>query len=476
VKLQDRIYLKLPVLLQHAAVSAFGYGWKKKRFGGIFEREVAGFIARERFTREAWRAYQTTALRELLKVAVRSVPYYQKAYRGLGLDDRAIDRFGLEDLVHLPIVEKDAVRADPEAFLVGGKPTDDLTICPTSGSTGTPVRTYWSPADFQRSLALRESRECRPAGVSYRDPRATFSGRIVVPTDSTGPFYRFNVFERQVYCSAFHISPRNAERYIEAYDRHHTVWGTGYTHAFFELAHMMKAQGIPRPKWMRAIITTSEKLTEEGRAIIEERFGCRVYQEYGMVEDTIFASEHADRKMRLSPDAGIAELLDKDDRPLPEEAGAEGVVVGTNFVRRCQPLIRYRLGDVAVWDRQDASTGFDMPIFKEIIGRIEDVIYAPDGRRTVRFHGIFTELVGAREAQVIQEAIDRVRVKVVPSPEYSQATAQEIEHRIQTRLTRAMRVIVEPVEQIPRTSSGKLKAVVSLIQSPPPDGQSAVAL
>jgi phenylacetate-CoA ligase len=360
------------------------------------------------------------------------------------------------------MLEKDVVRAAPDAFCIDGVPPHGAVVCPTSGSTGTPVRVYFTNADFRRAMALREARSCQPAGVSFRDPRATFSGRLVVPDSrSTGPFYRFNAIERQVYFSAFHLSPQTAAAYVEPLRRHAIVWGTGYTHAWEQLATFMLEKGIEPPSTLRAIITTSEKLTDQGRRTIERAFGCGVFQEYGTVEDALFASARRDGRLYLSPDAGIVELRRSDGTIVGEDSTDEGETITTAFTRRSQLFIRYRLGDVARWDPRPSEDGVAMPVLGEVVGRVEDVVEGPDGRRTVRFHGVFTELAGVREAQVIQEARDRLRIKVVPSPAYSSATADEIVSRVHARLTSAMHVIVEPVDEIERTAAGKFKAVVN---------------
>lgn len=463
--LLDRVYSHSPVALQHVMVSAFGARWRWRRFGPGFDDELAGFLARAHFSAAEWRDYQTAMLRQLLAVAWTRIPYYQEAWRGLGLDLPTIERFTLDDLRSLPVLEKDAPRTAPEAFCIDGDP-QKAVACATSGSTGTPVRAYFTNADFRRAIALREARSCQIAGVSFKQPRATFSGRLVEPNPrSTGPFYRFNAFERQVYFSAFHLSPRNAAAYVEPLRRHEIVWGTGYTHAWHQLASFMLDQGIAPPASLRAIITTSEKLTPPGRETIKRAFGCPVYQEYGTVEDAVFACEHPDGRLRLSPDAGILELRRPDGTIVEASSSDEGETITTGFIRRRQLFIRYRLGDVARWDQEPDRTGYAMPILKEVVGRLEDVVVGPDGRRTVRFHGIFTELQGVREAQVIQEELDRLRILVVPSPHFGEDTVREIEQRIHARLTSAMRVTVEPVEAIPRTQAGKLKAVISRLRT-----------
>ena len=102
-----------------------------------------------------------------------------------------------------------------------------------------------------------------------------------------------------------------------------------------------------------------------------------------------------------------------------------------------------------------------MPVLQEVVGRIEDVVIGPDGRRMVRFHGIFIGQPHVREGQIIQETLDRIRVKVVPTGGFGPDDVQDIIHRVQQRLTSQVEVVVEPVNHIPRTATGKFQAVVS---------------
>jgi phenylacetate-CoA ligase len=79
----------------------------------------------------------------------------------------------------------------------------------------------------------------------------------------------------------------------------------------------------------------------------------------------------------------------------------------------------------------------------------------------VRFHGIFTAQPNILEGQIIQEAIDQIRVKVVPTGRFSQEDMRDIVHRVRQRLGQSVQVQVETVQFIPRTSSGKIQAVIS---------------
>src|SRR5690606_15345565 len=99
---------------------------------------------------------------------------------GVGEDDlERVTPATLPEL--LPLLSKDEVRAGALPFCAGGAPAKGAIPTDTSGSTGTPVGVFTSRGDFQRSLAIRDAAYDAFAGVSYALPRATFSGRRVVP-------------------------------------------------------------------------------------------------------------------------------------------------------------------------------------------------------------------------------------------------------------------------------------------------------
>jgi phenylacetate-CoA ligase len=453
----DKLYARLPVWGQNAAVSAYGAYWKRLRFGPGYREHVAAYVAREQFDEAQWREWTKTRLRQVLSVAAEHVPYYRDHWTAA--EKKAARDGSLEEL---PFLEKDPVRSQPRSFLRTDMQVRRPHVFHTSGSTGTPIASIWTTDELRQSMAVREVRSARWAGVSFELPRATFSGRMVVPdANSAGPYYRFNRMERQAYLSAFHLRAETAPQYVEALRRHHIQWLTGYAVSYYLLAEYIVEQKLPVPA-LKALITTSEKVTPQMREVLERAYGCRTFEEYSTVENLLFASECSHGRLHVSPEVGLIEILRPDGTPC--DAEEVGEVVTTGLLRDYQPMIRFRLGDLAAWDSRPCPCGRVLPVIKEVVGRIEDVVVGPDGRRLVRFHGIFVDQPHVREGQIIQEAIDRIRVKVVPAAGYGSADEQDIVRRIQQRLTAEMQVIVEVVESIPRTKAGKFQAVVSLLK------------
>ena len=415
---------------------------------------MQGFLDRERFDREQWKEWTRQRLAAVLQVARDHVPFYRESWT-----TNQIRGARNGDLSELPLLDKDSIRQNPKSFVRDDQSSRAELVFHTSGSTGTPIAIHWKAPEYRAALALREARSIRWAGTSYKRPRATFSGRSVVPDpDSRGPFHRFNRAEGQVYFSAFHLRAETAKQYVDALYQHRTEWLTGYAVSFYLLARFMLDQGLEPPE-LRALVTTSEKVTPEMRDTMERAFRCRLFEEYSTVENASFACECERGSLHVSPDAGIVEVLRSDGSAC--DPGEVGEVVVTGLLRTHQPLIRFRLGDLAAWSADPCECGRQMPVLEEVVGRLEDVIVGPDGRQMVRFHGVFIGVEGVRRGQIVQESRQEIRVLVECDPEYDRGLDGLVESRVKERLGPSVSVSVEQVDEIPLGPGGKFRAVVS---------------
>ncbi len=107
---KDTLYKYLPVSLQNAAVSIYGFYWQQRRFGGVFPKELKAFRERNTFTEAEWEEYQAKELRKLLVHAFKEVPFYKEKCGKAGLKLTDLANFELKDLVKLPFLEKEELR------------------------------------------------------------------------------------------------------------------------------------------------------------------------------------------------------------------------------------------------------------------------------------------------------------------------------------------------------------------------------
>lgn len=103
-----------------------------------------------------------------------------------------------------------------------------------------------------------------------------------------------------------------------------------------------------------------------------------------------------------------------------------------------------------------------MPVVEQIEGRVEDKVVGPDGRVMVRFHGIFINHLGLIASQVVQEKIDWIILRLVTDSNFERSSSEAtMVQRIQSQLGSEVKVSFEYLDELPKTNSGKTKAVIS---------------
>lgn len=460
--IQDKIYPKAPIFIQNMMISAYGYQWQKRRFGGVFKSELLKFKEREYYTVDQWQAFQTDQLRRLLAHAFVTVPFYQEKYSKAGLTLEDFETFKLNELSKLPPLEKDELRKFGTTTLLSNKLEPKGSFFSSSGSTGTPTKILFSQAMHQRWSAAFEVRIRDWAGLTRENARGMIGGRrVVTEGTSKGPFYRYNYFEKQVYFSAYHISAKTAGNYAEAIQKYKLDYMTGYAMSNYILARFLNEENIQVPP-LKAVITSSEKLTSEMRALFQKVYGCKTFDSYSGVEACGMITENEYGQLLISPDVGIMEILNEDG--LPCKPGETGEVYSTGLLNYDQPLIRYRIGDmVKLAENQQTYCGRNMPVIEEIVGRVEDTVIGKDGREMVRFHGIFINLPSVIEGQIIQHELDKFEIRVVCSNIMTVEECKLIKSRMISQLGE-VNIEINRVESIPRNQNGKFKAVISNIK------------
>lgn len=458
-KILESLYYKLPLSLQNLAITAFGYKWYKRRFGGIFKQELEECLKRDKYTNTQWKNYQEHKLQDLLLHANKTVPYYKELFAGLGLTDKDLGTFSMERLTDLPFLEKQTFRELGTTALLSSQLEPNGEFLFSSGSTGTPTKTRYSTAMHQRYFAIFERSINNWAGIDYKVPRGVIGGRRIIKEGvSKGPYYRYNSIEKQTYFSAYHISAKTAVNYLEGMIKNRVEYMTGYASANYFLARFIEEAGLKAPK-LRAVLTSSEKLTDEMRDTFRRVYGCETFDSYNGVDLCNLISECEHHNLHVVPDVGIVEIIHPDGTPC--KPGETGEIISTGLLNFDQPLIRYRMGDyVKLSTNQHCKCGRGMVVIEEIVGRMEDTIIGPDGREMVRFHGIFINIPSLIEAQVIQNTLTDFEIKMVVSRKPEEEELQLIKKRMNSQLGE-INLDITIVDSIPRNAGGKFKAVIS---------------
>ncbi len=455
-----RLYHGLPSVARSAVASARGMQLRSLRYDNRTEERVEAAIARERWSAAQLKNYREERLAQLLHRAATAVPVYRDMWAARR---RSGDCRSWEYLDNWPILDKETLRARPLAFLATDSTRRRMIRESTSGTTGTPIRLWFSRAAVREWYALFEARWRGWEGVSRHDRWGMLGGQLVVrQAQRRPPFWVWNAGLNQLYMSVYHLAPDLAPHYLDAIGRYRLRYLLGYTSALHNLAQKALRQAWEPPP-LAVVLTNGEPLYHHQREEIAEAFRCPVRETYGLSETVASASECDEGRLHLWPEVGLLEVAADESGP----AALEGDLLAAGFVNPDMPLIRYRLGD-----RGSLSSGFEscecgrtLPVLGSIEGRSDDVLFTRDGRRVGRLDPVFKGDPPIHEAQIVQESRTRVRVRYTPAVGREAVLPASIAEGLRQRLG-DVDVIMDRVNSIPRTANGKFRAVVCEI---PPD-------
>jgi phenylacetate-CoA ligase len=340
-----------------------------------------------------------------------------------------------------------------------------LTEGHTSGTTGSPLQIYYSEDMITMNYAVMD-RQYRWAGARLQrggDRGAVVRGNVIVPlSQKRPPFWRHNNNLNQLLMSSFHLTPDNLVSYFEVLREFKPTVMDGYPSSLYVLAKVLLRRGERMP--VKAVVTSSETLYDFQREAIEEAFQCRVFDYYAAAERVVFSVE-CDRHEghHVCEEYGITEICDDDGHPLP--AGQEGIMVGTSLHNIGMPMLRYRTTDRTAFKTHVCSCGRPLRLLEDVTTKAEDLLRLKDGRLippSVLTHP-FKPLDSIEASQLVQTDLDRLVVRLIPRPEYSQRDTDHLVRELKARLGADMRVEIEQVEQLERTSRGKFKWVISKV-------------
>jgi len=334
-----------------------------------------------------------------------------------------------------------------------------MTVERTSGTTGTPLVLWRSRRTSQAAFALYEARRLRWNGVDRHDRWGLLGGRLVTPySRRKPPFWVWNQPLRQLYLSSYHLSPEFVPAYVEALKRYEVRYLLGYPSSLYSIARALDPGGAAH-LCLKAIITIAEPLYDHQREAIESVFTCPVRETYGATELTCGAAECDCRRLHLWPELGVCEVARSGDELARQ---GRGELVTTSLLDADMPLIRYRIGDTVTLkaDSLPCLCGRRLPKKKSVEGRNDDILYTREGRPVGRLDPVFKTGLRVHEAQLIQESLDLVRVRLVPGEGYGDPDRAAIRRAVQERMG-DVNVVFDAVPAIPRGSNGKLRAVIS---------------
>jgi phenylacetate-CoA ligase len=414
-------------------------------------------------------ALQRMWLSRVLQHAYQCVPYYREVFQNLGCEGK--DLADPERFYMIPFLTKEIIRREGERLASADLSRRRWYYNTSGGSTGEPVR-FIQDIDFsnwdQAGKVLFDEwtgyRVGMPKAIIWGSERDIFSGRNAWWTR----FKRW--LKGEIWLNSFRMTESQMHDYISTINHKAPVLILAYVESAYELARFAKREKLTL--WSpRAVMVSAGTLYPHMRRLIEEVFRAPVFNRYGSREVSDIACEcDAHTGLHVAPTNYIEIIREDGSLASPGEVGE---VVVTSLVNYAMPIIRYRIGDVAVWAERRCKCGRVWPLLKEIKGRVTDTFITMSGDLV---HGeYFAHLLyfkdWIRRFQFIQEDYDYVRLLIVPTSDdfagvrrLAEECANEITEKVRLVMGKTCRVDLELVREIAPSPSGKHRYTISKVK------------
>jgi phenylacetate-CoA ligase len=343
----------------------------------------------------------------------------------------------------------------------------------TGGSTGEPCE-FWQDSYYDAGNTADKLFHFETLGKQLGEPEFKIWGaeRDLVRDTGTHTARAKNFLYNRHVESCATLSKQRIREIIDRINRVQpkTLWS--YVDGAFTIARYAVEHDYPLHS-PAAVFCGGGTLLPPMRDTIETAFRCPAVNYYGSREMGAVAClcPHGGG-LHITSHSHVVEVVDEDGRPVFDR---EGELVLTSLTNYAMPFLRYWIGDRGNLSSSPCSCGSPFPILESVSGRSIESLVTPDGELVspIFLITLFGGTLGfgpVSKFQIVQEALDRVTLKVVVddthSPENIQSTLETMREHLARVMGEACTVRCERVADIPREASGKYLYTICNVERP----------
>jgi phenylacetate-CoA ligase len=448
------IYDRLPQTLQTILLNLYGIRncYRMK----LWLRLLSVYQRTELWSVDEQISYVADRLRETLIHAISTVPRYHSLHRMLPeLIQKTSNVFSL--LGQFPVVTREEVIREPLAFLSRSSRRLVLVSTITSGTTGTPFRTWMDRGTLTATDALWWRRTLWN-GHRPRDWIARLVGDPIIPLSVPHPKRPWHISfpDRRLYLSTFHLNPATAKHYFDILEDKKPAFLMGYPSSLEILASLAIELNRTLLWSPKKVLFSSEPMYPHQEEIITKVFRAPIRGLYGSAERIVSASQCENATYHLALVDGYVEGqfgLTPESQP----------ALVTTLLNKVMPLIRFELGDMIQFSpHQSCDCGRTLPMIEPVVTKNEDWLETPTGRRISpsALTWAFKDLGGIRRSQIVQTRLNSVEVHLDVTEDVYREVRSPLEERLHALLFGEMHILCLRNNDIHISKAGKTRFVV----------------
>jgi len=425
-----------------------------------FRKHYRFVLKSQWFDQEKIRQYQRTHLKHILTYAYENVPYYKQLFDTHTISVDEIQ--SKEDLIKIPITNKELVKAHPDDFLSKEYKKFAHCVKKTSGSTGKPLEIFIDE-ELNSLVSALLWRHYNWAGCVFHSRRVeiTYPLGFYKGVVDTQNLYEFDVTKKMLTINSALLNEKTLPTLCETIES----FKPSHIFAYPSLMSLFAKYLARNPKFKirpKSIILQAEKVYPEQRTFLEHIFGCPSFDFYGHWEFVVFAHECEYHNLHLNSELGITEII-KNGKVCAEREIGELVV--TTLHNHSMPLIRYATGDYGYIREESCQCGRKMPVIEIVGSREKDLIVTKKGFFNVvsALPFLFDPQGNIKQIQFYQESKDHLIVRIVKGEGFLDSNIERMKNILSGYFLDSIGISFEFLEAIPRTKAGKYKYVDSKV-------------
>lgn len=452
---RKNLWKKTPLFLKTATKGLLRAVSPEILLGAKFRNNLKFVEAAQWWPRQKAIDFQVASLRQICSLANKKSPFYQRMFADYNFNPDAIT--DPENITRLPCINRDTINANLLEMCTVLVESAHVDYTTTGGTSGVPLRFYIGADRSAQEFPYLLSSWGR-VGYQLGMPLAVIRGRLV-KVDRRGFYHEYDPILNSHYYSNFHMTDDQMERYVA----HIKTLGPCFLHTFPSsaacLARFLRRKKIPPPSNIRCILAESENVYPEQREMVCSTFGCPYFSSYGHTEKLVAAAEcEKSTHYHVWPTYGYFELVDDDGKAI-KTPGQRGEIVGTGFINKVVPFIRYRTGDFATYVGEKCEKcGREHTVLSNIQGHnVQESLVAVDGSfipwSAVNMHDDTFDHV--LQYQMFQDTPGFGILKVVPSNMFCSQDEELILQNLGKKFADRFTFEIAVVKEISLSMSGK---------------------
>ncbi|MFA5313352.1 MAG: AMP-binding protein, partial [Methanomassiliicoccales archaeon] len=278
--------------------------------------------------------YQLHKFRKQMRYTDANSIFYHNQFKKLGLKPDMIRT--REDLLKVPVTEPADLAEEPYSFLCVSQ-SKVMRAFTTSGTSGQRKRLFYTQSDVL-NIVDSIAAALRNCGMNGKDTL-----HIMFPAISAwDPSLMLDSACKVAGLNSNVCSAVDVDEQIRSMTQSKVKVIIGLTSFIYRITVLAKAKHDLRQFGVKAIICSSEPLSEAMRREIESAWGCKACSQYGMTEMGLATTIECFAQDGLHIDEGnyMVECVDQDGNHAKERQPGE--LIWTSLNMEGSPLLRYR--------------------------------------------------------------------------------------------------------------------------------------